>query len=726
MNMAFLAPIRSPRAILVALALAAAAALPVAAQAGTAASDWVRSAAADVRLVSAIAGTEGRDSVPLGLEFRLSEGWKVYWRSAGEVGYPPQVEWDGSRNLAETVTRYPVPQRFSAFGIEQYGYHDHVVYPITARLAEPGKPLALSAAVNALVCSDICVPLDATLTLDLPASAPDPTAFTQLLDRWSSRVPGNLPGVGLTVTDARATGDPASPTLLLHVTSSEALDRPDVYPEGPAGLSFGKPEASVAADRRSADLRIPIGIRDGARLSAAALTLTVVDGDRFVEQTVTVDAAPVGRSAAGPALDAAAWIAMLGTALLGGLILNLMPCVLPVLSLKLVSAVRYGGAARTAVRRGFLASAAGIVASFLALAGGAVALKAAGVSVGWGMQFQQPVFLAAMAAVVVLFAANLWGLFEVPLPRSIADFGARLPAGSASPETTGGSLTGHFLTGAFATLLATPCSAPFLGTAIGFALGRGPGEIVAVFAVMGLGLALPYLAVAAVPELARLLPRPGAWMLGLKRVLALVLAATALWLLSVLAAQIGAVPAAAVALAFIAGIAALALVRSHRLSLAAGTVAIAAALLVAGTADRPPRSDGGSLATTGPGTAVTWQPFDRAAIDRLVGDGRVVLVDVTADWCLTCKVNKAAVLDRDPVAGLLGGGSVVAMRADWTNPNPAITDYLASFGRYGIPFNAVYGPAAPRGIALSELLTDAEVLAAIRQAGSAAATAQLD
>ncbi len=722
MNMAFLVPIPTLRAALGVLAIAV---MPGSLQAAESASDWVRSEAADVRLVSAIAGTEGRYSVPLGLEFRLSEGWKVYWRSAGDVGYPPQVDWQGSSNLAGADTSFPVPQRFSAFGIEQYGYHDNVVYPITARLTEAGAALSVTASVNALVCSDICVPLDATLKLDLPATAPKPTAFTQLLDRWSARVPSDLPGVGLNVVEARASGDPASPTLLLRLASTEPFNQPDVYPEGPEGLTYGKPEISIGSDRRTAELRVPVGVRGDVQLSGAVLRLTVVDGDRFVEQAVTVDAASTafGESVNAPAINASTWVAMLGAALLGGLILNLMPCVLPVLSLKLLSAVSYGGADRAVVRRGFLASAAGILASFLALAGGAVALKAAGVSVGWGMQFQQPVFLAAMAALVVLFAANLWGLLEVSLPRLIADLGARLPAGGSSSENPGGSLTGHFLTGAFATLLATPCSAPFLGTAVGFALAGGPLEIVAVFAVMGLGLALPYLAVAAVPELARAMPRPGPWMLTLKRVLAVVLAATAVWLLTVLAAQTGTVPALAVAGAFIALILALALVRNRRLSLAASAFAVVAALVLVGASDRPSAS---GTAHAEVGASVAWQRFDRPAINHLVADGHVVLVDVTADWCLTCKVNKAAVLGRGPVAALLGDGSVVAMRADWTSPDPAIADYLASFGRYGIPFNAIYGPAAPEGIALPELLTDDTVLAAVHQASAGAVTARLD
>ena len=238
-------------------------------------------------------------------------------------------------------------------------------------------------------------------------------------------------------------------------------------------------------------------------------------------------------ASSGPALGL---MVILGLAFLGGLILNLMPCVLPVLSMKVLSVVGHGGAEAAVVRRGFLATAAGILFSFLVLAGGAIALKSAGAAVGWGIQFQAPLFLIAMSAILVLFAANLFGLFEIPLPGF---------AGRAAGAGAGKSLGGAFATGAFATLLATPCSAPFLGTAIGFALSRGPGEILAVFAMLGLGLAVPYLAVAAWPRIATGLPRPGVWMVVLRRVLGGILLLTAIWLLSVLWALAGAAAAAA-------------------------------------------------------------------------------------------------------------------------------------------------------------------------------------
>lgn len=697
---------------LLATAWGSLAAGPAVARAG---SPWVSTEFADVRLISALAGTEGRDAIPLGLEFRLAEGWKVYWRSAGDAGYPPQVTWDGSDNLAGTETFYPVPHRFSLFGLESFGYKDQVVYPITARPVQAGAPLALIAQVNALACSEICVPLEATLNLDLPAGPAEPTAFTQLLNRWTAQVPRDLPGVGLDVISARTTGDPQSPTLVLTVTSNQPLDALDVFPEGAAGLSFGKPEITLSDGDEAATVRLPVGTRGEVRLGGADLRMTLVDGDRFVERALTVAAGP-------PSAEVADLWMVLGIALLGGLILNLMPCVLPVLSLKLVSVLHYGGAARGAIRQGFLASAAGIVTSFLLLAGVLAGLKSTGVAVGWGIQFQQPLFLAAMATIVLLFAANLWGWFEVALPRALADFGGRLPSGGG-----GEGLVGHFLTGTFAALLAMPCSAPFLGTAVGFALARGPAEILSVFAVMGVGLALPYLAVAALPSIARALPRPGRWMVTFKRILALALLATGAWLLTVLAAQIGRTGTLAVAGLFVIGSAVLAFLhRSGRGGAGlTGVALLAAVLAVAGLVPAPGGGSGG-VAGAQLDRPIAWEAFDRAEIDRRVAEGAVVFVDVTADWCITCEVNKRLVLETDPTAGLLSDARVTAMQADWTNPDPAISEYLASFGRYGIPFNAVYGPAAPEGIPLPELLWAAAVKEAIDRAGGAPQTAGLD
>jgi suppressor for copper-sensitivity B len=689
-----------------ALALAGAALLGLAhaAAAEEAASAWVRNEHAALRLIAAAIATGNADTVQVGLQFELRPGWKTYWRSPGDAGFPPRGDWSRSSNVADVSMAWPAPERFEVLGFETFGYERQVVLPMTVRIAEPGQPVVVRGSVDYLVCERICVPYTAELALQLPAGPPAPSAFAHLINRYAAQVPSA--GAGLTVESASLRLDP--PALAVRVASTLPVVRLDAIVEGPEGWSFTRPRVEVAPDRLSATLVLPAQGNPGTdarQLVGQALTITAVDEGRAAESRLSV---------AAPGAEAdASLLAVLGLALLGGLILNLMPCVLPVLSLKLLGVVGQAGAARARVRLGFLASAAGIFAAFAVLAGGLIALRAAGQTIGWGIQFQQPLFLTFMALVVTLFAANLWGWFEVGLPGGVGD---RLDQGAAAAERHG-SLAGSFVTGAFATLLATPCSAPFLGTAVGFALARGPLEIAAIFAALALGLALPYLALAALPGIAARLPRPGRWMAVLRALLGLAMAGTALWLLVILRAQIGEASTAAVAAVLAALLAGLFALRHARRMVRAAAIALAAGFAFV------PLGIGGAAPVAPSAVAGPWHVFERERITALVREGRTVFVDVTAEWCLTCQVNKAVVINRSTVAARLAAPEVVAMRADWTRPDARIAAYLASFGRYGIPFNAVYGPGAPDGIALPEILTEDAVLQALARAQAAPAAA---
>jgi suppressor for copper-sensitivity B len=310
----------------------------------------------------------------------------------------------------------------------------------------------------------------------------------------------------------------------------------------------------------------------------------------------------------------------------------------------------------------------------------------------------------------------LFGFFEISLPgwaQGLALIGA---AGGTGPREYG--LLGHFLTGAFATLLATPCSAPFLGTAVGFALARGPVEVYLTFTALGFGLALPYLAIAAVPALAMRLPRPGPWMITLRRILGLALVGTAVWLLSVLKAQVDltaalGIGALIVALGLLLWFGKGAPTRRIATPALVTLLALAAISLPIGSATR---DDAASVAVSDAGGKEQWRPLDPRRIHDLVSEGKVVFVDVTADWCITCRINKSLVIDRRRVSERLNYKDVITMRGDWTLPSEEISHYLESFGRYGIPFDAVYGPGTPEGLLLPELLTVDAVIEALEQA----------
>ncbi len=672
-----------------------------------AASDWAEGDQARLRLISASNAVGAEAAVTLGLEVRLEPSWKIYWRSPGDAGLPPVIDWSGSRNFDSAETRWPVPHRFTLFGLDTFGYEGQVVLPLTLRLSDPGNPVDLSAHIRYLVCDpQICVPAEARLSLSLPAGPAAPSAEADLIQRFVEEVPGDGSADGLRLGRVEVVRLGEELALSLEAEAEPPFAAPDVIVEGPPGLRFAAPKVLLTDGGRRARFELAVErLQDDAPdLGGLPLTVTLYDGKRALE--APVEPAAGGRGA--PALST-----MLVFALIGGFILNFMPCVLPVLALKLLGVVGQGGRERGAIRLSFLASAAGILFSFLVLAAALIALKSAGAAIGWGIQFQQPIFLAVLALILVLFAANLFGLFSVPLPSWLGGV-----AGAGARPGHGHSLIGSFASGAFATLLATPCSAPFLGTAVGFALARGAWEIVSIFAVLGLGLALPWLLVAAFPGIARALPRSGRWMGWLKAVLAVALLATALWLISILELQLGRTAALFIAVLLTAAILVLALRRALPTRWRAAAPAIVALLAAAAIVVPARLPVVAALPEPEPGVeAGAWRAFAEGEIAGLVASGKTVFVDVTAEWCLSCQVNKALVLDTAEIGPLLQAPDTVAMRADWTRPDPSIAAYLSKFGRYGIPFNVVYGPKAPGGLVLPEVLTKQAVRQALAEAG---------
>lgn len=522
------------------------------------------------------------------------------------------------------------------------------------------------------------------------------------------------------------------PTFEYLIPTELTLELPAGWPKVSMRYPKDKVQAFAFADKPLAvyegdvailsEVRIPAGTAAGAFPVHVALryqscnksqclppvttktdvTLTVGPGGTPIESPLFSAAAGGG---AEPAVKTAAAVPpsvffMLGVAVLGGLILNAMPCVLPVLSLKVFGLVRSAGHGRSEVVRGALATAAGILVSFWTLALAAVAARAAGAAVGWGVQFQRPGFVAFLTVVVVLFCLNLWGLFEIPLPQWASRVGGTGPREGVA---------GHFFSGLFATLMATPCSAPFLGTAIGFALGQKAGLILGIFTAVGFGMALPYLLLAAAPGAARFFPRPGAWMDTVRGAMGFLLAAAAVWLFYVLSAQMSPERVAFIQLALLGlalftwmrhrGLRGPALQRLAGAGMAAAVVLILGLALSAGGGATAQAADG--RATTG--GLIAWVPFDRAKAEALAADGKLVFVDVTADWCFTCKVNEKLVLETPEVAGAFQRHSVVAMRADWTNRDDRIGTFLADHGRYGIPFYLLYKPGDQPHV-FSELL----------------------
>lgn len=664
-----------------------------------ASTDTYENTAISARLISVENGVATNSgTLSLGLDIKLAEGWKAYWRSPGEVGLPPEISWDGSTNLATAQILWPAPERFTAFGIENFGYNKRVVLPIQAVLETAGQAVELQAGVTLLTCSTVCVPHDFNLALTIPAGAGIDAASASLISEFAERVPLGPDAADIEVETAVI----ADGALYVTARSANAFVNPDVFPEMGPTFTFGKPDIRTNSAGTELWAKLPLLASEE---QLPLLQVTVTDGSRAVtampEWSNTVPDAPFELVANLP--DLAQILAIAAFAFLGGLILNVMPCVLPVLSIKLTSVLNHGDKPSHEVRNGFLMSALGVLVFMWVLSAGILVLQSVGITVGWGLQFQNPVFLTIMFLVLTVFAANLFGIFEISLPSGLQSRLAR----SSSRD----GYIGDFATGAFAAVLATPCSAPFLGTAVAFALSGRPIDVIIVFTALGLGLSLPYLLFAWKPGMVRLLPKPGRWMLVVKWVLAGLLAGTAIWLLWVLMGVSGVRVAVSVLVLAVFFVLFATIRLPGRFTRPAALAAVAVLSLALPRTMAPP--------PTIKEIGQDWVTFDRSEIPRLISQGQTVFVDVTADWCLTCKANKTLVLDRVPVVDRLRDEKVVAMQADWTRPNPDISRYLEAHNRFGIPFNIVYGPNAPDGIILSEVLTSDAVLNALDAAALA-------
>lgn len=645
--------------------------------------------------------TVARDETWLGVDLNLGPGWKTYWKSPGDAGLPTEFDWSGSSNVIDAEVQWPAPSRLSILGFETVGYTHEVLFPVRLKVRDPNVETRIRLKLAVYACSTICVREERVLDATIQPGAGGPSQAA--IDAWRSKVPEATSHVLSVLSIERSSTGPAS--LRIEVASSRPLLAPDAFIESDPPLSGDRPVVTFDHGNR-ATLAVELPGETANSIRDRTVTATVVSGGESVlAVSPAVRAGESGSLPASadprPASAPSTLLALIGIALAGGFILNLMPCVFPVLSLKLLSFVHGSTADKREVRRGFTATAAGILLSFLVLAGVLAGMKAAGASVGWGIQFQQPLFLAGMSIVLSLFAASQFDLLHLAAPSALLT--------KVSGIAGGTSTTSHFLSGFVATLLATPCSAPLVGTAVGFALSRGTGEIMIIFASLGIGMASPYLIVAAFPGIAKVMPRPGPWLAHVKQVFGIALLVTAGWLLMVLGEVAGTMLAISIGAALASALAVLGLAKGAPPRMVGGAGAAIAVVIAALAAFTPHHRS--------PAQQIPWRTFSAHELHSLVAAGRTVFVDVTADWCITCKINKALVIDGQEVAGRLSS-DVVPLRADWTKPDPEIAQFLNEHGRYGIPFNIVFGPGATDGIALSEILSQSSVSAAFNDAAA--------
>jgi len=638
----------------------------------------------------------------------IQPGWHTYWRNPGDSGQATTLAWTLPKGWSAGDIIWAPPKKLPLPPLMDYGYEGEVLLPATITVpkdAAVGQSVTLKARADYLVCQQVCVPEGADLTLNLPvtaASTPDPvwSGPIQVALSMSPKPAGLKAAVTagaplkLSITGDALKGANVADAYFFPFDSS-AIDhaQPQAVTQGPDGLTLAMTPGLAFKGAKPADHM------DGV--------LSV--GGKLYE--VDAAAGPPLPGASAVAVDVAAILVAIGSAFIGGLILNLMPCVFPILSMKAIALARHAHG-KTSGLHG-LAFMGGVVATFLALAGALIIARAAGQAVGWGFQLQSPAVVAGLALVMLLTALNLSGVFEVGESLQSA-------AGEAGGADSG-SLWGSALTGALAVAVAAPCTAPFMAPAIGFALTQSPIISLAIFLSLGVGLAAPFTALAFAPALLKLLPRPGAWMETLKGVLAFPMYGAAAWLVWVFSQQAGTLGLAALmGAAIFTGFAAWLYGKAQTVRIAGGKpwarfgvagVSMAIALVLAFWPGGSPSASG----TPAPG-AIASVPFSTAKLDALRAAGTPVLVDFTAAWCVTCQVNERVALSTPEVADAFRKTGVVYMIGDWTNRDATIAQFLTANGRAGVPLYLLYGKGSAAPATLPQILTPGIVVDAVTKA----------
>ena len=654
----------------------------------------------------------------LGLSLQHAPHWHTYWKNAGDSGLPTTMSWQLPAGVQAGEIAWPTPKQLKLGPLMNYGYEDTVLLPVPVTVSGDFSvpSLALKLRADWLVCKEVCIPESGEFTLTLPGATP--------VNEHQDKFTAALARVPQPQAQAVATGRVEGQALVIEVNGLASADQGKSYVFFPETGGVIEPAAPIRQAWNGAtwSARVPLSAQRSespsqmqAVLVAGAATGIRVRMDITGPWPGATPLAAAGHTSAAPtpAEPSTPLLATLGFAVLGGLLLNLMPCVFPVLSLKLLSFAQPGQRRRHRVAAG-LAYTAGVLVSFVALAGLLLVMRAGGEQIGWGFQLQSPLFVAALALLFTLIGLNLAGLFELRggLPGNLAAARARHP------------LADHALTGALAVAVASPCTGPFMGVALGSTLTLPATQALLVFAALGLGMALPYLAVALLPGIARHLPRPGAWMQRFKVAMAFPMFATVLWLVWVLGQQVGidgAIGVLAVLLATALVGWAVGTPGLGRRARGVGSV-LAAAVWVATLAWAWPalREPAVNLSATAPAPTAgsAWQAWSADAVTRARAQGRPVFVDFTAAWCVTCQYNKRSALADAGVLADFAAHNVLLLRADWTRRDAAITQELAQLGRSGVPVYALYDAGTSPPTLLPEILR----ASAVRQALAALQT----
>jgi thiol:disulfide interchange protein/DsbC/DsbD-like thiol-disulfide interchange protein len=644
-----------------------------------------------------------------GLLLRMAPGWHTYWKFSGDAGLPTEIKWNLPPGWKVGEIQWPIPLKTLDPGdIQTYGYQDEIL--LLQKITPPAKidsPVKLSAQADWLVCEKICIPGSASLVLELPTSTSAEPKNTDLFARYRRLLPQNFPDVPTaSVNWSRTDNDLHLKVRSDQIANYQALD---FFPVPQGNTVVGHPSIE-SRKGNEITFKIPTESLD-KNLSSMPGVIVFAQHENGNDRTGwELDAAQIAAVAPAPIAQPSRGLAtFLLFGFIGGFILNLMPCVLPVISLKIFGFIKQAGQSRARIFRSGLAFTAGIFAWFIALALLLIALKSAGRDVTWGgFQFTNAYFVFALSAIVLIFALNLFGVFEISLPQSVQR--GMLASGERKDDL------GSFFQGVFATVLATPCTAPFLGTALGFAFTQSAPVILLMFVAVATGMSAPYLLLSAEPAWMKFIPQPGPWMVQVKQFMGFLLLATLLFLLYVLGAQRG-LDGAIWASCFLLIVAVACWMKGAFIvptaSIAKRTTTLVLMLLLLigsgfyfiGDKFQSAKIDIAQGASGG-----DWQPFTPERLQTERDQGHAVFVDFTAAWCLTCKFNEKAVLENSEVRDAFQRHGIVKLKADWTNGDPQITKLLQQFGRPGVPLYVLYPGKSQEPIVFPELLTKSILL----------------
>ena len=647
-------------------------------------SDWAISEKSKVRLISPMTASNNNNQLILALEYELEEEWKTYWKSPGGGGFPQKIIWNNSSNVKDIKILWPEPIEFEILGLKSIGYKDKVIFPLIVDIEDNQKQTNLNLNINYLVCRDICIPGNADIFLDLPSGDGEYTDYFFEIEKvLSTTLNNNINFTPISNFSFNAIQNNNDVIFDIEITTSSFFDDPKIFIHTPFGLPVVEPINNYSLDFQK--LKTSFNFRlDQFNEKKFPIEIFFYDNNHSfkVEKNVEIENVDKNISTNNSLLY------LLLISLLGGFILNLMPCVFPVLSLKLLSVINTED---KKIKSSFFITVLGIITSFLILGSFFAILKQINISISWGMQFQEPYFLMFILTIISMFFLNTLGLFQINLPSFLS---------SSKILNSGNNFyTKNFFNGFFATLLATPCSAPYLGTAVTAAFTQSTTYLFLIFFFMGIGMSLPYLIIAFFPGLISFLPRSGKWMIYFKYFLSILLFITIVWLLSILNNYFN--------YFFIVTFTVLLILISAILKFRIYQTPLIISLII--IFFLTPYLNSFQKINEENYKSNNWLDFNSKSIPEIIANNEIIFLDITADWCITCKFNKINVLNSKTVSDFFDSQEVTLIKADWTQPNEKINKFLKKYNKFGIPFNAFYSSKFPEGIVMNEILTEKQI-----------------